>query len=322
MNRRWCFVIIALVIAGCQHNPENPIIPVEGSTVARALAKGGVPTGFVVNEQGYRASLIADGLTGPEGFGIMGSGVIYVVDNGKATIEKILPSGNATTFVQIPVTIQPFALTDLAVEPSRGMFVSVLYDGKIFNVRFSGLVTEYASGLNMPTTLALDSHGDLYVCEIWDNCVTKVDRSGIPTTVIQLDELTRPRGLAFDDLGRLYVLSSAGTTTGIRRFDLQAQTSFPMTTGEGILIATIPTIPAEDQVQDIAFGFGANLFAVGRYNIYRVTPGGSATIFATGLGGNFNRLAFNTKGDMIVSDYAQNQQSAARLIRVSRLDGR
>jgi sugar lactone lactonase YvrE len=313
MNRILFSIVILLWIVGCQQSPENPIVPAEKKSSDNTLAKGEPLAGFVI-EPGFTAEVIADGLTGPEGVAIQGNGVMYIVNSGAAKITKVTPSGNISQFAQIPFTDPPIpALTDLVIEPSRGIFTSLLHHGKIFNVSSSGNVTEYASGLNMPTSIAFDSDRELYVCEIWDNRVTKVDRFGTPMTVIQLDEQRRPRGLVFDAQDRLYVVSSSFAETKIRCFDIRNCSSFPMT--DGVIVATIPE---PYQAQDITFGFDGDLFVVGRNNVYRAKLNGTVTTFATGLQGNFNKLAVNSKGELIISDYAQNLEGAGRVIRVSR----
>jgi hypothetical protein len=128
---------------------------------------------------------------------------------------------------------------------------------------------------------------------------------------VELDSDTRPRGIEFDEQERLYVLS--GITGEIRRFDIKTAASFPMPLSSGVVIATIPA----SQAQDMTFGFDGDLFVVGINDVYRVKLNGEFTTFASGLQGPYNVINTNIKGDLLVSDYAQNEEGAGCVIKIS-----
>ena len=313
MIRKIIYLIIVMCLLACQQSPENLVTSLEKDSSIKKLAKGQVPVDFVISESGYTAEVIAANLTAPEGTAMHGNGVLFVLQSTKANILKITPSGNATEIAQIPFEEPPApALIDLLIDPPRGMFVTLLRHGKIFNISFSGTVNEFASNLSYPLFMAIDHEKNIYVSELYGYSITRFDHPGNSTNIVELDSDTRPRGIEFDEQERLFVLSRNGE---IRRFDINSAPSFPMPLSSGILIAAITTA---DQVQDMTFGFDGDLFVVGINDVYRVKLNGEFTTFATGLQGPYNVINTNIKGDLLVSDYAQNEEGAGRVIKINR----
>ncbi|GAA4463029.1 hypothetical protein GCM10023093_10640 [Nemorincola caseinilytica] len=89
-----------------------------------------------------------------------------------------------------------------------------------------------AAKLNAPGGLALDKDGNLYISDSRNNCVRKVDREGIITTVAGNGiagftddtlaihaKMTTPTALALDSVGNLYIAESGDGNIRIRKVD-------------------------------------------------------------------------------------------------------
>jgi hypothetical protein len=82
---------------------------------------------------------------------------------------------------------------------------------------------------NEPSGVASDRNGNIYVADLMNHCIRKIDRgmvttySGSPLRTVAADgpkdtaAFSRPLALAVDDVGIIYV---ADTTVGVRRIDL------------------------------------------------------------------------------------------------------
>lgn len=311
MLHKLLVLVFLFILFGCSRTPLEPQNP------ENKLLKKNPPEGFIINEAGYEAEIIAEGLTSPEGVGQMGNGILFATDAINGQVIKIEPSGRNIIFAQIPYNSPPSpALVDILIDKNRGIFVNLLRHGKIFRVTFSGQVSEFVSGLNYPSFLALDKEDNIYVSELYSYKITRVDPNGNKTTVIEMNSQNRPRGIVFDNEGRLYV--SSAFTGEVRRYDIQNAVTLPLHLNDGILIATIPGISSNYQLQDLTLSLDGDLFAVGNNNIYRVKLTGEVTTFASGLTGLYNTLQVDNKGNLIISDYKNGQEGAGIVIEVSK----
>ncbi|MCL4178593.1 MAG: hypothetical protein KJ072_12730 [Verrucomicrobia bacterium] len=84
-----------------------------------------------------------------------------------------------------------------------------------------------SASLSAPRYLAADTDGTLYFSDFENYCVRKVDAvTGVVTTLVTLSDIDRPRGLAFDASGNLYVVTVAGYAERgfVKRIDKQTGT--------------------------------------------------------------------------------------------------
>lgn len=132
---------------------------------------------------GDGGTALAASLWYPGGLAIDGSGNLYVADYGSSTVRKITSGGTIST---------------VAGTGSWG---------------FSG---DGGAGpkaaLAFPTALTLDAAGNLYIGDVGNNNIRKVDSSGNISTVVTS---VTPQGLAVDAAGNFYFVD--GVSSGVRK---------------------------------------------------------------------------------------------------------
>ena len=126
----------------------------------------------------------------------------------------------------------------LAVDSSGNLYIAANYNRRVRRVDAGGVINTVAgtgqwghSGdggpatsaqLRSPHGVAVDGLGNLYIADTYSSCVRRVDTAGVITTVAGTGEwgysgdggpatnaqLQRPRGVAVDGLGNLYIADS------------------------------------------------------------------------------------------------------------------
>src|SRR5690554_3603576 len=156
---------------------EGNLYVSDGYTRIRKIAPDGTVSTFVGKEAGYK-----DGDKNEARFGsIWGMAIdeddnIYVADNGNSLVRKITPSGQVSTFAG---TSESFASE--ALESGKTKFSSV-------------------SGL------ALDSEGNLFVSDRYDNSIYKIGSDGQVKTFVRGSTLKPSMNIAIDKDDNLYVV--------------------------------------------------------------------------------------------------------------------
>ena len=170
---------------------------------------------------------------------------------------------------------------------AQNMFVSGTdtRGGEIFKFSWDGKQSIFASGLNYPGDLAVDSAGNLFVADnslgngnIYQGSIYKYKPDGSRVTFALLDSGARPVDLAFDSMGNLYMADLGGK---IYKYDLSGALRRHGWT-------TFGTVP--NSAQSLAFDSAGNLFVVdvgdvsGNGNaIYKFTTRGARSTFAKGV---------------------------------------
>lgn len=208
-----------------------------GNSTIRKITPAGV-VNTLAGTAGVSGS--ADGMgttasfTSPLGITIDSVGNVYVVDADKHTIRKITPTGMVST---LPGSRTASSYADGSLVPA-----SIASDGadniyvddadSILKIAPSGTTstlagTPYISGsadgigaaasFNDPNDIALDSAGNVYVVENWNNLIRKITPGGVVSTLAGAAHVSdyvngvgaaasfgEPHGIAIDAAGNLY----------------------------------------------------------------------------------------------------------------------
>ncbi|MGA2867319.1 MAG: hypothetical protein ABSF95_22820 [Verrucomicrobiota bacterium] len=164
----------------------------------RKVTPGGVVT-TLAGLAGYQGSADGTGSAArfnePSGVAVDSAANVYVADTSNQTIRKVAPGGVVTT-------LAGKALFDQGGNPIRGDA-----DG-----------TGSAARFNEPYGVAVDSAGNVYVADSWNDTIRKVTPGGVVTTLAGLAgtqgsadgtasaaQFSGPRGVAVDSAGNVYV---------------------------------------------------------------------------------------------------------------------
>ena len=203
-----------------------------------------------------------------------GVGNLYIADSSDRRIRKVDPSGTITTFAGTgersrsdtsyapgPATAIPLdSPVCVAVDREGNVYIADIGNHRIRKVDSSGTLTTVAgygergfSGdggpatdarLNTPARVAVDYAGNLYIADIHNHRIRKVDSSGVISTVAGTGErgfggdggpataarLERPHDVTVDDAGNLYIADWGNSR--IRKVDSSGVISTVAGTGE------------------------------------------------------------------------------------------
>jgi len=223
---------------------NEPLVLKVGADGTTQTVAGNSQTGF----GGDGGTAQSASLNAPSGLAVDSAGDIYIADTGNERIRKVDSSGNIQTIAgngkptysgdngpARSAGIDPFAL---AIDKAGDLFVADLSNNRIRKIAANGTITTVAgtglpgySGdggpalaaqLNLPTGIALDSAGNLYIADKGNGVVRRVTSGGLMTTIAgngtsvpssgdggpaiaaQLD----PWSVAVDAAGNVYVTDS------------------------------------------------------------------------------------------------------------------
>jgi sugar lactone lactonase YvrE len=231
-----------------------------GDNVVAALEKGdtrviaGSLEGYGDNGDGGQA--IDATLYQPAGTAVDAQGNIFIADSGDNVVREITPDGVIKRFAGTGVAgdgkvgTHPATSTQLnhpeavAVRPNGDVYIADTYNNRVIRVTPSGQVSAVAgtgvagytgdrgravaASLNVPTGLAFDAKGNLYIADSANNVIRRVDpKDGLITTVAGKHaagrltdglggfsgdggqaikaELNDPQGVAVDGHGDLFI---------------------------------------------------------------------------------------------------------------------
>jgi hypothetical protein len=229
-------------------------------------------------------SIFASGFNYPGDLTLDGGGNLFVVEcepcwtpHPGSAIYKVLGYGWRTRFA--------FGLTYsayLAADRAGNLFVADYDDGIIYKYKPSGARATFASGLYHPTGMAVDSAGNLFVADntmgnIYRGSIYAYKPDGSRAVFAVLDASDRPADLAFDSMGNLFMGDLGGK---IYKYDLHG------------VRTTFGSVP--NSAQSLACDNAGNLFVLDASIIYKFTPQGARSIFASGqaFGETFSHVAF------------------------------
>jgi hypothetical protein len=233
---------------------DNRIRKVNPAGIISTYAGTGIP-GY----SGDRGQAASAALNYPTGIALDSAGNMYVADEGNNVVRRIAVDGTINTIAgngksgyagdngeATSAQIDPVAV---ALDSQGNLYIADGYNYRIRKVDTSGIITTIAGngieggqGDNGPaisaeidfvTDLAVDNVGNLYLADLFNYEVRKIDTSGMMTdfaggllygfysdgspanTVI-----LAPGGVAFDGSGNLYISDEDTFNTAVRRVDL------------------------------------------------------------------------------------------------------
>jgi streptogramin lyase len=157
----------------------------------------------------------------PTGIAVDSADNVYVADYGNSTIRKITPAGVVTTLAgtadgagsadgtgAAATFNRP---TGVAVDSAGNVYVADTFNGTIREITPAGVVTTMvgtagqigsadgtgaAATFNRPTGVAVDSAGNVYVADTFNDTIRKVTPAGVVTTLVGVVGVTgfRPGG--------------------------------------------------------------------------------------------------------------------------------
>ncbi len=229
--------------------------------IRKVDAAGLITTVAGTGESGYGGdggAATAAQLYSPYGVAVDGSGALYIADNRNHRIRKVDAAGLITTAAGTgaygyngdDIAATAAHLNDprgVAVDGSGALYIADWGNGRIRKVDAAGLITTAAgtgehgySGdggqataaqINSPYGMAVDDSGNLYIADLGNHRIRKVDPAGVISTVAGTGErgysgdgdtataarLYQPFGVAVDGSGNLYIADTGNNR--IRKVD-------------------------------------------------------------------------------------------------------
>ena len=259
----------------------------------------------------------------PIGLAVDGAGNLYVADSRNDRIRRVDPAGTITTVAGTgerglngdggpAVDAQLNLPRDLAADGAGNLYIADRANHRLRRLDPSGTITTVAgtgergfSGdggpaaaarLDSPDAVAVDGAGNLYIADIGNHRIRRVDPSGTITTVAGTGErgfggdggpaaaaqLDRPKAVAVDGAGNLYVTDQGNHR--IRRVAPSGTITTHAGTGEsGSRGDGGPAVAAQLGFPEVVAVDGAgNLYiaATSNHRVRRVDPSGVITTIA------------------------------------------
>ncbi len=187
------------------------------------------------------------------------------VDAGYSSIKK-LPTSAALEILHE----YGYAFSALAVDADGILYFCDDWDSMVyrFDPQDDNITRIDDGSLNTPRGMAIDTYGNLYIADTYNNEIKKIDTDGVTTTLLSMS--AAPRQIAIDTAGNLYVTTDDDT---VEKLDTNASHS--------VLVSSGLNSP-----RGIAVDEEGNLYVADTYNSRIViinTAGQMSTLVDTGL---------------------------------------
>ena len=197
------------------------------------------------------AATAAD-LSTPTGVAIDAAGNVYIADYHNQRIRKVSPSGIISTFAgngiqgysgdgSAATAAELSYPNGVAIDAAGNLYIADRSNNRIRKVNTSGIISTFAGNgaagysgdgssatvaeLNNPYGVATDAAGNVYIADYFNNCIRKVNTSGIISTIAgngigngsnigdggtaTAAELYYPTGVTTDAAGNVYIADVA-----------------------------------------------------------------------------------------------------------------
>lgn len=306
----------------------NTYVADTGSSTIRKITLGGVVT-TLAGSPGITGSTDGTGAAArffnPVGIAVDSSGIIYVADTGNNTVRKIAAGGVVSTLAGTPGSggyldgtggVARFNLpSGLVVDSAGNVYVTDSGNNVIRRITPAGVVTTLiGTGMNpsqgsvdgmgsdarfnTPHDTAVDSTGNVYVADAFNNTIRKITSSGVVTTLAgspgvrgsadgtgSAAQFNAPNGMTVDASGNIYVADTTNCT--IRKITpagvVTTLAGSPGTIGSADGTGSAATFRTPGAV---AVDSAGNIYVAdsGNYTIRKITSAGVVTTLA-GLAG-------------------------------------
>jgi hypothetical protein len=295
----------------------------------------------------------------PSGVAVDSAGTLYVADTDNHIIRKVTAAGVVTTlagFAGFPgsadgtgTTASFFVPSGVAVDSVGNVYVADTGNSTIRKITAAGIVTTLAgtapifgsadgtgaaARFSNPSSVAVDSAGNIYVADQFNDTIRKVTPGGVVTTLAgtagmagsadgtgAASRFSLPAGVAVDDAGNIYVADSSNATIrkvtpgGVVTTLVGTAGMAGSTDGTGAVVRlNVPSGVALDNAGNVYVADSSNA------TIRKVTAGGVVTTLAgaTGMSGStdsigaaarFNNpfgVAVDSAGNVYVADTLNN----------------
>ena len=326
---------------------NNAVRKVTPAGVVTTLAGAGT-SGSIGTTDGSGA---AARFNAPAGLALDAAGNIYVIDAGNGHIRKIATSGTVSTQTDTGGTTPLFYThpDGIAVDSSGNIYIANTNDHTIVKVTSAGAAsvlagtsgtsgsangTGAAATFNLPHGVAVDSSGNVFVCDSGNTTIRKITSAGVVTTLAgtvgtagtadgtgTAAQFSDPLGLALDSAGNIYVADAGAaairkvTPDGVVTTLAGAKGSSGSADGTGSA-ATFnqPTAVSVDGSNNVyVTDTGNNLIrkvtAAGVVTTLGGVPGIIGSLDATGSNALFNGptgVAADSAGNIYVTDTGNN----------------
>jgi uncharacterized protein (TIGR03437 family) len=313
---------------------SNKVRKITASTgVISPFAGGGSPANIGEGGPATQAGLV---FTGAAHIGLAAdtNGNVYIADPGNNRVRKVNSNGVITTVAGVgglgnsgfsgdggPATADQLASpSGVALDSAGNIYIADSGNGRIRKVDTSGVITTVAGKGNgptlgdggpasnaqfsNPTEVAVDSSGNIYIADVGNNAIRKVDTIGKITSILHggfgfcspntiaavAADIGRAPGISVDKSGNLYIANSSANCVQ----ELETNGTVSTLAGGGTnskaenvpaITAALGTVAAVAVDKDANFFLADNSFSVIRKVTARVTPPSALPVVTSVLNG-------------------------------------